>query len=191
MAAPIGPRQMTAAEFIAWEERVEDRYEWVAGEVRAMSGGSPRHDRVITNLIVQVGGQLPGGCQVFGANIDLDTGRSYRHPDLTVVCGPVAINDDKRITNPTHLVEVLSPTTEAADRNEKWAEYRQLQSLETYTLVTITDEVLAAGGLVEQYTRSGHLWSVTTWGGTHAAAFVAGVEVPFEAIYFGAAELPA
>ena len=60
------------------------------------------------------------------------------YPDVTVVCGPVkpALQDELSATNPIVLVEVLSPSTEAFDRGEKFSHYQKLPTLQDYVLVS-------------------------------------------------------
>ena len=57
-----------------------------------------------------------------------------------MVCGPFEGDEDDpdAATNPVAIVEVLSPTTEAWDRGEKFAAYRALPSLRHYALLGAT-----------------------------------------------------
>ncbi len=60
------------------------------------------------------------------------------YPDASVVCGRIERDPEDRnaIVNPVVLVEVLSDSTEAYDRNEKLAHYRRIPSLRDYLLVS-------------------------------------------------------
>jgi Uma2 family endonuclease len=87
------------------------------------------------------------------------TGRST-YPDVTVVCDErkTAEVDPDAITNPTVIVEVLSPTTEASDRGEKFAHYRRLEALQEYVLVPQETQ------RVEVYRRQGDIWALRDYG---------------------------
>jgi Uma2 family endonuclease len=62
----------------------------------------------------------------------------YTYPDIVVVCDPPQYGDGRHDTvlNPAFIVEVLSPSTEAYDRGFKFAQYRALESLREYALVS-------------------------------------------------------
>jgi Uma2 family endonuclease len=81
----------------------------------------------------------PSCCRVFlGLTVQVPATGLTTYPDVALVCGdPLrASNDENAVTNPKLLVEVLSPSTEAYDRGEKWAHYRRIESLEAYVLVS-------------------------------------------------------
>lgn len=69
----------------------------------------------------------------------LATGRAA-YPDASMVCGPIERDPDDpsgtTITNPTLIVEVLSPSTEEVDRSDKWRDYQRIPSLQEYVLVS-------------------------------------------------------
>lgn len=130
----------TPAEYIAREREVETRSEYIAGEIFAMAGASVFHNRITRNLMRQIDGQLRGkDCEAFGSDLRVATSAShYCYPDLTVVCGELELTDASldTLTNPTLIVEVLSPTTEAWDRGGKAQRYRRMASLQEYILVS-------------------------------------------------------
>lgn len=66
------------------------------------------------------------------------SGLNYVYPDLSVVCGDVIYDDEKKrvLTNPTLVVEILAPSTESYDRGLKFQRYRQLASLRMYLLIS-------------------------------------------------------
>ena len=143
MAVPA-KRQLSYVEYLALEREHDVRHEYLTGAAWAMAGGSVRHARVKMRLTLQLGGALAGGpCEPFDSDLKvrvLDTGFAT-YPDLTVVCGGEARHpeDPHAITNPTLLAEVLSPSTEAWDRGEKFAQYRRITSLRHYLLVRTED----------------------------------------------------
>jgi Uma2 family endonuclease len=118
------------------------RYEYVAGQIFAMTTPLIRHGVIATNLLVHFQEQLRGGpCRASPSNtaVRLQVNREdiFYIPDVMVACGPLTdkILDAQYLTNPCVVVEVLSASTEAIDRREKALNYRYLPSLEEYLLV--------------------------------------------------------
>lgn len=121
-----------------------------------MEGGSRNHSRIKVNLTALVHGQMAGGrCETFDSDLRVRVdAKRFTYPDLVVVCGERRFADSELDTllNPTVIVEVLSPSTEAHDRGEKWARYRQMPSLRQCVLVSQDRP------LVEVFTRAGDVW---------------------------------
>ncbi len=124
-------------------ERVQvERHEFLDGTVYAMAGESPNHSTICFNLNGIVHRQLRGKtCRGFSPNMKIATNEKglYSYPDLAVVCGQPKFYDDRKevITNPTTIVEVLSPSTEHYDRGEKFLRYtNQIESLQNYVLIS-------------------------------------------------------
>ncbi len=132
---------MTFLEYVASERASDVRHEYLDGEIVAMAGGSLEHSLLSTHIAFLLHGALARRpCLVFNADARARvpaTGLGT-YPDLAVVCGRLQtdLDDDATITNPILLVEVLSPSTEAWDRGEKFKHYRQLASLGEYLLVS-------------------------------------------------------
>lgn len=136
----------TEAEYLAWEEDAPYKSEYVNGqiislhgEIRAMSGGTSDYGVVSANTNGALWVALKGsGCRVLTSDTKLHSGDgSPRYPDVSVVCGEIRYHGHGRavIANPSVLVEVLSPSTEAADRGEKMLGYQAIDSLQSYLLV--------------------------------------------------------
>lgn len=151
--------RMTYEQYLAAEAVAETKHEFLGGEVWAMAGGTPEHSRLAASLARQLGNALEGRpCAVFSSDLRVRieaTGRST-YPDLSVVCGArrAAKDDEDAITNPVVLVEVLSDATEASDRGDKFAHYRQLESLKEYVLVSQKEP------RIEVFRRQGDHWSL-------------------------------
>lgn len=134
---------VTFAEYIAFEESVEEKHEYRSGEIVAMAGGSVEHGRLTARLAFVLGRQLEGRpCETFSSDTRvrvLATGLAT-YPDLSVVCGKLERDPEHKntMTNPVVLVEVLSPSTEAYDRGDKFYDYKQIPSLKEYVLVSST-----------------------------------------------------
>jgi len=133
--------QYTLEEYFELERTSEERWEYSNGEVFCMSGVSRNHGEIETNLISTLNVQLrQRGCRVYPANIrvKVPVAPPYRYPDLTALCDdPVfeQIGGVDTLTNPTVIVEVLSPSTEAYDRGDKFTNYKSIPSLREYLLV--------------------------------------------------------
>jgi Uma2 family endonuclease len=135
--------QFTPAEYLAWEEQQEFRHEYVDGEVYAMTGGTINHSKIAVNFTLALGNQLRGsGCQVLNSDAKVQTieSNSYCYPDVSVTCDARDRHADKFITHPCLIVEVLSPSTEAYDRGDKFRLYRRSPDLQEYILVS-TNEI--------------------------------------------------
>ena len=118
---------------------VGQRSEFVAGEVFAMAGGSEEHNLIVLNVGAELRGQLKDRpCRVYSSDmrVHIASDDVAAYPDVMVICGERRFHDDRRdvVTNPTLIVEVLSDSTEAYDRGDKFRYYRTLPSLQGYLL---------------------------------------------------------
>ena len=149
MGLPLLKIRYTVEEYLALERASEERHEYLDGDVYAMAGESPEHGAICVNLAISIGSQLRGTpCQAFVKDMKVCSGplplpgRSakglFSYPDLVVVCGAMQFHDQVRdvLLNPSLIIEVLSPSTEAFDRGEKFRRYRTwLPTLQDYLLV--------------------------------------------------------
>ena len=154
-------QQYTPAEYLVRERAAEYKSEYVNGFIVAMTGASRAHNVITANVGGEVRVQLKGRpCEVYiaGMRVKVSLTGAYRYPDIVVACGDIAFEDAELDTllNPVLIVEVLSPTTEAADRGEKFAHYRRLASLQEYLLVA--QDVPR----IEQFVRQGMAGSSPT-----------------------------
>ena len=140
MGYALEKRRMTADEFLAWDEGQTIKHEFVRGEVFAMAGGEDRHYSVALNLAVALHQHLRGSpCRVYGSDVKLrvEAADGFFYPDLMVTCSAADAADRLVKREPVLVVEVLSPSTAAFDRGDKFAAYRQLPSLAEFLLVDI------------------------------------------------------
>src|SRR6185436_1384401 len=145
-------RRVSIEDYLVAERQAETKSEYLDGEVFAMSGASREHNLIAVNVAASVHGQLkrrPYEAYAGGMRVHSPATGLYTYPDVTVVCGEPRFEDSELDTllNPTLLIEVLSPSTEAYDRGRKFAQYRTLESFREYVLVS-QDEVR-----VEIFTR--------------------------------------
>jgi len=146
--------RFTYAEYLARERETGLKHEWLDGAIYAMSGGTPEHARLIAEVAHALRGLIdPRRCRVFSPDLKIRVQKTglATYPDVAVVCGDLELDVEDRhaVVNPTVLVEVLSHSTEAYDRGEKWVHYRQIPSLRAYILV---DQIHTR---VELYERAG------------------------------------
>lgn len=152
--------RVTPEEYLALDRRAAFKSEYVDGEIVAMAGASREHNLIALNIAASLHLQLKGRpCETYMADMRLgvDLVHTYAYPDVAVVCGEPEFLDDSHfdvLLNPTVVVEVLSPATEAYDRGRKFARYRRLGTLADYVLVA--QERMQ----VEHYTRAGMRWSL-------------------------------
>lgn len=118
----------------------QERHEYIDGWVIQVSGASIEHNFIVSNLNRGLGNQLrETDCRVTtnDLRVALPSVDKYAYPDVVAFCGEPELEEEHldMLYNPTLVVEVLSPTTESYDRIEKFARYRQLDSLQEYLLV--------------------------------------------------------
>jgi Uma2 family endonuclease len=143
MSAQAQPR-VTPEQYLAAERAAEFKHEYYDGHIYAMTGGSYRHGQIIGNLTAELHTALrKRPCSVVPNDLRLrvSPGGLSTYPDIVVICGDPKFADDQDDTllNPALIVEVLSPSTEAYDRGFKSAQYRTLESLQEYALVSQTE----------------------------------------------------
>jgi len=135
MGLPL--RKLTLDDFLAWENEQREKHEYFRGEVFAMVGGRRTHIRVIMNLGRRLNERLDGSpCQAFAESAKVQIGDdTILYPDIFVTCDQADLATDMIFRSPTLVIEVLSPSTQAYDRSQKFALYRRLASLREYILV--------------------------------------------------------
>src|SRR4051794_10114154 len=157
MAVPLLQKEYTPEEYLAYERQARYKSEYIAGQIVAMSGVSREHARINWNLTQVLGPQLQGRrCEAYTSDmrVKVSARGMYTYPDLVVVCGEAQFEDAQvdTLLNPTVIIEILSPSTEAYDRGAKFGYYRALPSLQEYVLVA-QDQML-----IEHFVRAGDEW---------------------------------
>jgi Uma2 family endonuclease len=134
-------RRYTLEEYLELERTSEERFEFWNGEIFCMSGASQSHDRILVNFIAQLSTRLDAAkCRVFSSDmrIKVPAAPPYRYADLSALCGEARfeeIGGVDALTNPQLIVEVLSPSTEAYDRGDKFTHYKSIETFGEYLLV--------------------------------------------------------
>ena len=151
---------LTPEEYLARERKALTKSEYRDGRIYAMPGASREHNVITGNTLVEIHVQLRNRvCEVYPSDMRVkvsSTGR-YTYPDVVVVCDEPQFEDSHfdTLLNPTVLIEVLSPSTAAYDRGDKFAAYQKLDSLREYVLIS-QDSVC-----VEHYLRQAQDWNLT------------------------------
>lgn len=184
MALPQHAERFDYEAYLAWEETQEERHEYVAGEIFAMSGGTDAHYTITLNAASAIRDALRGSpCRAFvsGMQVRVTAADSGLYPDVFVTCDERDRGDAAVLakSHPKLVVEVLSPSTAAWDRGRKFELYQQIEELEEYLLVE-QDRLHA-----DLFRRNAEgLWVLHPIGpgGTVKLASVA-VELPLESLY--------
>lgn len=137
--------------YLAWEALQTEKHEYMSGEVFAMAGARREHVVVNGNIFAGLKYSLRGGpCQACISDMKLrvEKADAFYYPDVMVSCSASDQTAEQFLSNPTLIVEVLSDTTAAFDRGDKFAAYRTLLSLKEYVIVDI------AAKRVECYRRT-------------------------------------
>ncbi len=156
----IARRHYSLEEYYALEKVGEARYEYWDGDIVCMSGGSPNHYQLITNILGILFEKLKGKkCQPLTSDIPILTPKHppYRYPDAGVICGNSKyknLNGIHVLENPTLLIEVLSTSTDYADKNQKRLAYQAINALQEYILISQDDIHIT------HYFRNGDFWGV-------------------------------
>ena len=128
-------KSMTVAEFLAWEERQELRYEFDGIRPVAMTGGTYAHDAIAVALSAALSNRLRGKpCRPHGPNLKIETTGKIRYPDAFVSCGSYRPGD-KLGRDPVVIFEVLSESSEQTDLIFKNEEYEALPSVRRYVVL--------------------------------------------------------
>jgi Uma2 family endonuclease len=186
MSLPRTLSHFSPEEYLAFERGTDARHEYLDGHVYAMAGESIEHSRICVNVAGELRSRLKGRpCEVLSPNMKVVTSPSglFSYPDVVVICGEPQFYDERRdiLTNPTVVFEVLSPSTEAYDRGEKFLRYRtQIETLREYILVS------QHRPLVEHYVRQPDgSWSYSSAGSLEESVDLVSIDsrLPLSEVY--------
>lgn len=140
VALPVD-HYISPEDYLTAEAASPIKHEYRDGEVYTMAGGTDAHVTIALNVWALLRGHLRGqGCRAYALDMKawVETLNCYYYPDVMVTC------DDRDRANTTFkqhpclIVEVLSESTEAFDRGDKFADYRHLDSLQEYGVISQT-----------------------------------------------------
>ncbi len=179
--------KMTAKDYLEVERSANFKSEFFHGEMFAMAGASRDHNRVKENLVGELFTRLKGGpCQTYSSDqrVLVEATGLYTYPDILILCGPGTndLADSNTLTNPTAIIEVLSPSSERYDRGTKFRNYQKIPSLTEYILVA-QDEAVC-----ERFVRQpDESWALVSFVGLAATLAFTSVpaRIPLADIYAG------
>jgi Uma2 family endonuclease len=126
-------------EYLKAEQNSLIKHEYQQGLVYAMAGASNIHVSIAINLIAMLRNHVrSSGCRVYASDtkVHIESIQAYYYPDVAISCDPRDREFKNFLRHPCLIVEVLSDTTEAFDRGEKFGDYRNLESLQEYVLIS-------------------------------------------------------
>ncbi len=191
MVAPAAVAKVTPEGYLAMERVAQRKHEFWRGDVFAMAGASLRHNLVVGNLVRELGTKLrERPCVVFPSDIKVHVPAKpgFVYPDVSVLCGPIERFDDAAdvVTNPMLVIEVLSKSTEAFDRGEKFDGYSSIASVRDIVLVAQVERK------IEVFTRQpdgAWLLRIVREGGTAALPSL-GLSLDLDEVYSKAFDVP-
>ena len=132
---------LTPEQYLEIERKAEVKSEYYQGEMFAMSGARAPHILITTNAVRELSQQLRRRpCNVYSSELRVCVTPAglFTYPDVVVVCGEPKFLDNTfdTLLNPNVIIEVLSESTEAYDRGQKFELYRSLESLAEYLLIS-------------------------------------------------------
>lgn len=164
--------RLTPEQYLEIEREAEIKSEFIDGEMFAMSGGTFAHALLPSRLIGALEDSLgSSGCTIIGSDLKVRAAAKgpYFYPDAIIVCGQPELADDHKdvLLNPVVIFEVLSKSSEAFDRGQKFAHYRAIASLVDYVLISQTEP------RVEVFSRMPDgKWSLTEFVGLDATCLI-------------------
>jgi Uma2 family endonuclease len=176
-AVAIESFYISPEEYLDGEPLAEVRHEYINGEVYAMAGASDAHTAVAGNVFALTKSHLRGsGCRTYISDMKVSVNKdeAYFYPDVMVTCEPSDQTPECNYIkhSPKLIVEVLSPSTEAKDRGQKFILYRQIPSLEEYILIDPRTYFL------EQYSRqNNNEWLLQSYIGKDTEAHFKSVDM--------------
>jgi Uma2 family endonuclease len=164
------PRLYSLGQYLAREEKAQDKHEFYNGIIRKMPGGTFRHNEIASNTLTALKAAvrgLPGRYRVLNSDqkIYVEPANTGVYPDALVICEEPIFYQGRPdlITNPLVVVEVLSRSTAAYDRQGKFLLYQQLPSFREYVLIEQTRPEVETWFREEE-----NLWRKTVVGGLDA-----------------------
>ena len=176
--------KISVQEYFAIERQSEIRYEYVEGELIAMPGVSLPHNEITLNIALAAKIALRGrDCRVYAEAVRVRVSPTqYRYPDVVAVCGERETDGENppALLTPSLIVEILSASTEANDKGEKFTEYKKVPTLTDY--VTVAQDEIAVTHYVKQNAAQ---WLITEHTElTQVLTFASlGVTLPLSDIY--------
>jgi Uma2 family endonuclease len=138
MIASTQKSYLTTDEYLELEAQSDTKHEYIDGQIYAMAGASDAHVTIALNLATLLRSHVRGsGCRVYIADMKarIESLNRFYYPDVMVTCDPRDLETSTYKRFPSLIVEVLSDSTEAGDRGDKFVDYQELETLREYVLI--------------------------------------------------------
>lgn len=138
MIAPLPSSYLTPEEYLQLEAASDIKHEYIDGQIYAMAGATDTHVTIAGNIFALLLAHLRGsGCRVYISDmkVKIETKNRFFYPDVMVTCESQDRENSTYKQFPRLIIEVLSDSTEAFDRGDKFADYQSLPSLQEYVLI--------------------------------------------------------
>jgi Uma2 family endonuclease len=180
-----GRSKFSIQEYLEMEKAAANKHEYYKGEIFAMAGVGPRHNVIFSNLFGDIAFRLKDNpCRPYGSDmrIHIPENTLFTYPDISIICGDIipSPDDEDTATQPSVLIEILSPSTRDYDRGGKFKLYRDIPTLKEYILVdseAISIEVFRLDPhdhwVLEEYKDPGETLTIQT----------VGLSIPLQDIY--------
>ncbi|HIK33762.1 MAG TPA: Uma2 family endonuclease [Oscillatoriales cyanobacterium M59_W2019_021] len=188
IASETPKTQLTPDEYRAIEETAEERHEYCNGEIITMPGGSETHSAISSDLLICLGFLLRDtNFRIYNSDLRIwiPSFNCGTYADVFVIDGEPEFNGDRtdEILNPLLIVEVLSPSTEAYDRGEKFRKYRSIPSFREYLLVAQTEPYIEHYHHLDRDNNDRASWQVYDRLERSIVLHSLNIEVPLTEIY--------
>ena len=151
---------MSVEDYLHFAQNARDKYQYYGGKAWVMSGAPYEHSAIATDTRRAFGNVFEGTtCDILDSDmrVYIPGKKAYYFPDACIVCASPQVDDHESLRNPIAIVEVLSPSTAAFDRGQKFEDYQKIESLQHYILIE-QDRVS-----VTHYEKiTGNLWAIVS-----------------------------
>jgi len=130
---------LSPEEYLEVEKNSPIKHEYIQGQIYAMAGASDAHVTITANLLAMLRNHIRGsGCRVYVADMKarIETLNIFYYPDIMVTCDSRDANFGYFKCYPCLIIEVISSSTEAFDRGDKFIDYQELETLQEYVLIS-------------------------------------------------------
>lgn len=130
---------LSPEEYLEGEKVSLIKHEYIQGRIYAMAGASDAHVTITANLVTLLRNHIRGsGCRIYVADMKarIESLNIFYYPDIMVTCDPRDTDNEYFKRYPCLIIEVLSSSTEAFDRGDKFSDYQELETLQEYVLIS-------------------------------------------------------
>ena len=140
MATQTPVKTISPEEYLAQEEQATERHEYIKGEIRLMSGGTPQYSKISFKTAIALSFALKKQpYEIFHVDqrLWIPSQQIHTYPDVMVTHKPLVMLEGRKDTvmNACFVAEVLSPSTRNYDQGDKFQYYRSIPEFQDYLLI--------------------------------------------------------